>query len=358
MPTRASCFAPVKRLAVAESDRDASLLLTLAELRHLMLGADIHPAEAKKLVEDYARISQLLPPDHRELNRAEDEILSIYIDISALFRRQAAPEDKEDAGRISSGEYLLTYLRTLDSRGTALPASFLEKVRRALRYYGDDSLDPTPELKGLLLLIYKSHQNMEQRVPVITAILERRLACAAALAPHASPEFSLLLDRLAAVSKGRFPALSDLAREIKYRYYDLPVFEKARSAVYAEMEDHLAHLLRNTGAADRAERVQSLVQCPYPVAGHADGPIRKRAARDAPADAGGADAPFLPDTKPREFADDRGPGTMPCPGRIRPARQARARSVGRHCRAGHRARAIEALRSRYRRVPCRSRHGG
>ncbi len=258
-------FRPFETCAVAESDRDTGLLLTLAELRHLMLGADIHPAEAKKLVEDYVCVSQLLPPEHRELNRAEDEILSIYIYISALFRRQAAPEDKEDAGRISSGEYLLTYLRTLDSRGTALPVSFLEKVRRALRYYGDDSLDPTPELKGLLLLIYKSHQNMEQRVPVIAAILERRLAFAAVLAPHASPEFSLLLDRLAAVSKGRFPALSDLAREIKYRYYDLPVFEKARSAVYAEMEDHLTHLLRNIGAADRAERVQSLIQCPYPL---------------------------------------------------------------------------------------------
>jgi acetyl/propionyl-CoA carboxylase alpha subunit/acetyl-CoA carboxylase carboxyltransferase component len=258
-------FRPCETSAVAKDDRNASLLLTLAELRHLMLGADIHPAEAKKRVEDYTRISQLLPPEHRELNRAEDEILSIYIDISALFRRQAAPEDKEDAGRISSGEYLLTYLRTLDSRGAALPASFLEKVRRALRYYGDDRLDPTPELKGLLLLIYKSHQNMEQRVPVIAAILERRLAHAAALAPHASPEFSLLLDRLAAVSKGRFPALCDLAREIKYRYYDLPVFQKARSAVYAEMEDHLTHLLRNTGAVDRAERVQSLIQGPYPL---------------------------------------------------------------------------------------------
>jgi acetyl/propionyl-CoA carboxylase alpha subunit len=258
-------FSPCETCAVAENDRDASLLLTLGEMRHLMLGADIHPAQAKQLVNDYTRISQLLPPDHRELNRAEDEILGMYVDFSALFRRQAGPEDKEDAGRISPGEYLLTYLRTLDGRGTSLPGSFLEKVRRALRYYGDDSLDPTPELKGLLLLIYKSHQNMEQRVPVITAILERRLACAAALALNAGPEFSLLLERLAAVAKGRFPALSDLAREIRYRYYDLPVFQQARSAAYAEMEDHLAHLLGDTGAGDRAERVQCLVLCPYPL---------------------------------------------------------------------------------------------
>jgi acetyl/propionyl-CoA carboxylase alpha subunit/acetyl-CoA carboxylase carboxyltransferase component len=251
--------------AVAKDQPETDLRTTMAELRHLLLGADLHPAEFKKLVDDYVRVSQNLPPYHQELIRCEDEILSIYVDISALFRRQALPEDKEDAGRLSSSEYLHAYLRTLDGRGAGLPQSFLEKLRRALRHYGDDSLEPTPTLKDQLLLIFRSHQNMEQRVPVITAILERRLAHAEILIQRGSQNFPAMLDRLGSVSEGRFPLLSDLAREIKYHYFDLPAFERARSTVYAEMDHHITYLLQHPDAEDRARRVQALVQCHHPL---------------------------------------------------------------------------------------------
>jgi acetyl/propionyl-CoA carboxylase alpha subunit/acetyl-CoA carboxylase carboxyltransferase component len=244
---------------------EANLRTTLAELRHLMLGADVHPAEAKKLVEEYTRISQDLSPDHEELNREEDEILRIYIDISALFRRQAPPEDKEDAGRLSSSEYLHSYLRSLDSRGASVPSSFLEKLRRTLGHYGDDSLEPTPILKTQLLLIFKAHQNMDQRVPAVTAILERRLAHSEILVQRGGQNFPFLLDRLASVSEGRFPVLSDLAREIKYRLFDLPAFERVRGTVYAEMDRHLNYLIQHPDDPDRSARVRSLVQCPHPL---------------------------------------------------------------------------------------------
>jgi acetyl-CoA carboxylase carboxyltransferase component len=106
---------------------------------------------------------------------------------------------------------------------------------------------------------------MGQRIPAVTAILERRLAHAEALVMQGGLGFPLLLDRLASVSEGRYPLLSDLAREIKYRYFDLPAFERARGAVYAEVDRHLALLLQRPEAGDRAERIQELVQCPYPM---------------------------------------------------------------------------------------------
>jgi acetyl/propionyl-CoA carboxylase alpha subunit/acetyl-CoA carboxylase carboxyltransferase component len=249
--------------AAVKGQPEADLRTTMAELRHLLLGADLHPTETKKLVDDYTRVSQNLPPYHQELIRCEDEILSIYVDISALFRRQAPPEDKEDAGRLSSSEYLHAYLRALDSRGAGLPPAFLVKLRRALRHYGDDSLEPTPTLKAQLLLIFRSHQSMEQRVPAITAILERRLTHAEILIQRGSQNFPAMLDRLGSVSEGRFPLLSDLAREIKYHYFDLPAFERARSTVYAEMDHQITYLLQHPGADDRARRVQALVQCPH-----------------------------------------------------------------------------------------------
>jgi acetyl/propionyl-CoA carboxylase alpha subunit/acetyl-CoA carboxylase carboxyltransferase component len=259
----ASSARAIFRPAVPEREQlDDSLRTTLAELRHLMLGADFHPAESKQLVNEYVRGIQNLPPDHHELVRSEDEILRIYVDISALFRRQALPEDKEDAGRLSTSEYLLSYLRALDSLGAGLPISFLEKLRRALRHYGDDSLEPTPALKDRLLLIFRSHQNMEQCIPALTAILERRLTHAETLLEQGGQAFPAELDRLVSVSEGRFPLLGDLARDIKYRYFDLPAFERARNAVYAEMDRHFVNLLRHPDAEDRSERVQALVECP------------------------------------------------------------------------------------------------
>jgi acetyl/propionyl-CoA carboxylase alpha subunit/acetyl-CoA carboxylase carboxyltransferase component len=241
---------------------DTNLRTTLAELRHMMLGADLHPAEAKRLVEDYNAVTQSIPPDHEELNRTEDEILSIYIDTCALFRRQAPAEDIDDAGRLSASEYLHSYLRALDGRGASLPPSFIEKLRRALRHHGEDSLEPTPALKTQLLLIYKAHQTMELRIPAVSAILERRLTHAGALGEQSFP---FVLDRLASISEGRFPFLSDLAREIKYRLFDLPAFERVRTTVLTEMDRHLNYLTQNPGAPDRSERIRSVLQCSQPM---------------------------------------------------------------------------------------------
>ena len=34
------------------------------------------------------------------------------------------------------------------------------------------------------------------------------------------------------MTNGLFPAISDLAREVRYRYFDQPLFEQARKQVY------------------------------------------------------------------------------------------------------------------------------
>ncbi len=250
---------------IPPGDVAARMRFTLSELRHLVLGSDVHPADSARLVEEYTRTAGTLPPEHPELNRVEDEILTIFSDISSLFRRQATPEDPEDEERLSSGEYLLTYLRTFETKGAALPSTFIEKLKKTLGHYGNSSLDPTPALRGRLLWIYKSHQHIEQQVPAISAILERRMANADVLVPLISPQFPIILDRLAMVSENRFPALSDLARDVRFRFFEQPLYEQARKLAYSDMERHLDFLVRNPGTADRDHRVQALVECPYPM---------------------------------------------------------------------------------------------
>ena len=80
-----------------------------------------------------------------------------------------------------------------------------------------------------------------------------------------------LLDRMISITRGLFPAVSDLARELRYRCFDQPLFEKARKQIYAEAESHLDYLAANPDAAGpppestRADRMSTTARrasCP------------------------------------------------------------------------------------------------
>jgi acetyl/propionyl-CoA carboxylase alpha subunit/acetyl-CoA carboxylase carboxyltransferase component len=264
-PRQRVSFSTPGRASPTPYDAVAATNHVLAELRNLVLGSDFHPDDARRFVTEYSGLCRLIAPGDEGVYRGEEEILNVFADISSLFRRKAAPEYPEDVERMSSGEYFVTYLRTISSHGASLPASFQEKLRRALSHYGSDSLEPTPALRARLLWIYKSRQRVEQQVPAIVAILERRLAHANVLAPRAGQEFLATLDRLITASENRFPVLHDIARAVRYRYFEQTFFEQARSAVFREMEAHLAHLLDRPDVPDRNERVRALVECPYPL---------------------------------------------------------------------------------------------
>jgi acetyl/propionyl-CoA carboxylase alpha subunit/acetyl-CoA carboxylase carboxyltransferase component len=237
----------------------------LADLLHLMLGFDIDPGETKHLLAEHVEMCRYLPVDDDELRCGEDEILTTFADLSALFRRQPASDDPDGSDVLRAEEYLFTYLRSLDDSGTRLPASFLDRLRRALVHYGVANLERSPQLEASLPRIFKSHERSEQQSAVILRVLERRLANVEALLPHADASYRALLDRLVVVTHGRFPVLSEIAREVRYRYFDQPLFERARSQVYAEMDEHLRYLARCPTAMDRTERLAALVNCPQPL---------------------------------------------------------------------------------------------
>ena len=234
----------------------------LKELRQFMLGFDVDPAYAARLLADWSKNS---PADSDELRPSEDEILNIFVDIYSLFHRQPELDDLTSGEEPSAETYLFSYLRMLETRGEGLAPTFVDSLRRALAHYGVQSLDRSPELEESLLWIYKSHQRLEQQVAPVMQLLEQRLQRAKVLAPHADESFRALLDRMISMTRGLFPAVSDLAREVRYRYFEQPLLESARKQIYAEVEDHLIYLAAHPDAADRRERVRALVECPQPV---------------------------------------------------------------------------------------------
>ena len=65
---------------------------------------------------------------------------------------------------------------------------------------------------------------------------------------------------------GRDQVLADLAREVRYRYFDEPLITARREATYAEMAEHLSALAAAPEAPDRSARIRALVECPQPLA--------------------------------------------------------------------------------------------
>ncbi|MFB3852796.1 MAG: carboxyl transferase domain-containing protein [Vicinamibacterales bacterium] len=235
----------------------------LHNLRRLMLGFDVSPHESRRLIVEYTRCCQALPPNDEDLVRGEEEVLTIFADIASLFGRQPGEGGSLTSG-LSAEQYLLIYLRTLDSRGADLPEGFLRLLRRALAHYDVRSLEPTPALRESLLWIFKSHHRADQQAAAVQAVLERRLANLEATGPGGE-RFAAILERIIGVAEGRHSSLADLAREIHYRSVDRPAFEQARASVYAEAERRLAALALDPEGPNRHSLVESLVECPQPL---------------------------------------------------------------------------------------------
>ncbi|HYX24093.1 MAG TPA: hypothetical protein VFC23_08060, partial [Thermoanaerobaculia bacterium] len=225
----------------------------LEEVRRLMLGYDVEPGDAQRLLAGAAG-----SPGDPAL---EEEVLRAFVDVSALFRRRPLAAGA-DAGRHSAEEYLLTYLRDPGAWETSLPAAFLVLLRQALAHYGVGSLEGAPELEESLFRIAISHRGLPQQVPLVLALLERWLERADR---PGGPGFRELLERMISETQGSEPAVHDLAREVRYRLFDRPVLLATRERVYAAAEADLARLAADPGPEERAERIRALVDCTQPL---------------------------------------------------------------------------------------------
>jgi acetyl/propionyl-CoA carboxylase alpha subunit/acetyl-CoA carboxylase carboxyltransferase component len=236
---------------------------SLDELRQLMLGFDVDPKHTARLLAEGSKDS---PVDGDEIRQGEDEILNIFVDICSLFQREPEVNHRASGEEPTAEAYLFSYLRMLETRGQGLPPAFVSALQRSLAHYGVRTLERLPELEESLLWIYKSHQRMEQQIAPVVGVLERRLQRVQQLSPQGEESLRTLLDRMASMTNGLFPAVTDLAREVHYRYFDQPLFERARKQVYDEVEGNLAYMAANPDAADRHERIRALIECPQPLA--------------------------------------------------------------------------------------------
>jgi acetyl/propionyl-CoA carboxylase alpha subunit/acetyl-CoA carboxylase carboxyltransferase component len=249
---------------------------SLQALRRLMLGFDADVGELRRRVAERGVLGEGRAPDDPELWAREQELLEIFIDLLSLFRGRRGPGEPGDLGdhdepgetgdaRLSTSEYLLTYLRDIGGQGEGLPEPFLDRLRRALWHYGVTSLEPTPELEETLVRIYKAQHRIEDQVAPMLGVLQRKLDHVDVLRKLADDRLRATMDRLIAVTRGRFQALDDLARQVRHAFVERPMLDRVRERLYAEAEAHLDHLTENPEAPDRDQHIEALVSCPQPL---------------------------------------------------------------------------------------------
>ncbi|MFC4534115.1 carboxyl transferase domain-containing protein [Sphaerisporangium dianthi] len=228
-------------------------------LNGCLLGFDLDPRQA-----DQAGLAKSLPPDDPGLMAAEEEFLDLFADVSGLCRPLPEPGESRHA---SAQEYLLSYVQWLDPERAGLPQGFRALLLRVLARYGVTTLERTPQTEEAVVWLFRAFHRAHELAPAVEAVLERWMRHRDLLAPAAGPRRRDLLDRLAVAAQTRHPMIADLARDVRFNYFDAPMYERSLAAVYREMAAHLADLAADPARADRDELIERLVWCSQPMRG-------------------------------------------------------------------------------------------
>ncbi|MFI5733542.1 carboxyl transferase domain-containing protein [Kribbella sp. NPDC051587] len=234
----------------------------LDDLRSMLLGFDIDPRDEGGMLAGYllARTQLPQPPVVAEI-----DLMSVFADFAELSRNRPAGEEISTENRVHSPrEHFHTYLQSLDPERGGLPAEFQARLARVLAHYGVTDLERSNELEEAVFRIFLAQQRTTPDILLVTSVLERWI-------DESRPEAPLdeavheLLDRLVLATQLRFPIIGDLARSVRFRWFDQPLVDAARASVIDGVGDEVAHLATNSAAPNRQDRIDALAAIPEPI---------------------------------------------------------------------------------------------
>ncbi|MGA8114585.1 MAG: biotin carboxylase N-terminal domain-containing protein, partial [Actinocatenispora sp.] len=233
------------------------------DLRSLLLGFDVDPQDRQRVLSDYLDARDEL--GGRPLP-GELDLLTVFADLSELSRNKPGGElDVEQGSPVHSPrEYFHSYLQSLDVERAGVTGHFQAKLKRVLGHYGITDLDRTAELEAAVFRIFLAQQRMPIDVAVVSELLRRWLAGPPPL-ESLRERAGLTLEHLVAATQVRFPAVSDLARGVVFRWFAQPLLRRNRAKVYAAVRNDLRYLDREPDAPNRAERIQAMVASAEPL---------------------------------------------------------------------------------------------
>ncbi len=245
--------------ATSAQDRAAR---SRGDVAAMVMGYDVDPSEDGDVVADYLAVRDELVASGIDVVTDEIELLGLFADLAELSRNRPAGEDLHTELRVhSSKEHFHAFLQSLDPDRGGLPQQFRDRLARVLAHYGVTDWDRTPELEEAVFRIFLAQQRSAPEVHMATALLQRWIA-----EPPPPPELAGsvrdLLERLVRSTQLRFPAVGDLARSTRFRWFDQPLVDAERSSVLAGVRDEVAALAADPDAPDRTARLEALAAIP------------------------------------------------------------------------------------------------
>jgi acetyl/propionyl-CoA carboxylase alpha subunit/acetyl-CoA carboxylase carboxyltransferase component len=252
-----------------QPDPGNAALPVLAELQALITGYDVSAGHARQLVAAYSAAHSGLPVDDPELLHGELTVLTTFADLCELARNRPASEEEEADQQVHSPrEYFHAYLHSLDVEREALPESFRGRLCRALLHYDVGDLEPGPALEGAVHRIFLAQQRIADQLPAVQALLGRWLSAGAPPRGPSRSEVGEVLDRLVTATQLRYPSVGDLARAVRFRFFEEPVLQQARQEVLDEASRLLAQLDEAGARGDTSDsmaQIETLVASPEPL---------------------------------------------------------------------------------------------
>lgn len=219
-------------------------------LRSLLLGFDLTDDVDASVVEAHRRDGPMDDPDVRA---RELELLGVFADLCGLTRERRTTDRDHGLEARSPREHFNAYLRSFDPDGEGLPERFRERLRDALAHYGIDALDRSDRLDAAVFRIHRAAQRRAEQLPIITALLERRLDhCGEA---SERDEVRETLDRLIAASQARYPSIGNLARSVRHRCIDRPLVDASNRATATDVRNTLVALIQRPSDAALRDRL-------------------------------------------------------------------------------------------------------
>ena len=246
--------------APVETDPERLTDALRRDLGALLMGYDVDPS-ARTLARYLAARDETRARGVDVLG-GEVELVSLFADLAELSRNRPFDEQVNTELRIHSDrEHFHGYLQSLDVARADVPGEFTERLTRALAHYGVDSLDRTPALEDAVARIFIAQQRVATDVQVVLALLDRWIGEPAPDAPRADVARAQL-ERLVRATQRRFPAVGDLARSVRFRWFDQPQVDAARDTVLNAARAEVEALASDPGAPDYSGRATALATIP------------------------------------------------------------------------------------------------
>ncbi|MDN5803424.1 MAG: fused acetyl/propionyl-CoA carboxylase subunit alpha/methylmalonyl-CoA decarboxylase subunit alpha, partial [Microlunatus sp.] len=236
------------------------------DLFAVLIGYDLDPHGNGRTLATYLDGRDQLLTERESPVPGELALLEAFADVAELSRNRPAGEDLRLENQVHTPrEHFHTFLQSFDPERGALPEDFRVKLSRVLRHYGVTELTRTPELEQAVFRIFLAQQRWDPDIQLVTALLQRWID-EPTPGPVAEQAVRDVLDRLVTATQRRFPVVGELARSVRFRWYDQPLVDAERRNVLDAVDEELVTLTGMPAGPERTAGIDKLAGIPERIA--------------------------------------------------------------------------------------------